>query len=270
MKPPVKKTLAWLLNTIPRPWLIRISQPVMKITSLLFRGNKVECPVCGGRFSRSLPYGYNKVRKGVLCPRCFSLERHRLLWLYLKNKTGFFTDPFKVLHVAPEQCFYSRFRKLGNLDYTTADLESPLADVKLDIQQMPLADNTFDVVICNHVLEHVPDDRKAMREILRILKPGGYGIMQVPMDMTLEKTYEDPSITDPHEREVHFRQKDHYRLYGRDYTERLKECGFIIHEPNYTDELDHQTIQWYRLPENEMLKGFYKKKSQESEIRNQE
>jgi SAM-dependent methyltransferase len=269
MNPLVKKAIALLLNTIPRPWLIRISHPVMKITSILFLGNKVECPVCGGRFSRFLPYGYNKVRKGVLCPRCFSLERHRLLWLYLKNKTVFFTDPLKVLHVAPEQCFYSRFRKLGNLDYTTADLESPLADVKLDIQQMPLADNTFDVVICNHVLEHVPDDRKAMREILRVLKPGGYGIMQVPMEMTLEKTYEDPAIVDPHEREVHFRQKDHYRLYGRDYIERIRECGFRISEPNYSDELDQQTIQRYRLPENEILMRFYKK-SQESGTRNKE
>ena len=276
MNPPMKTAIALLLNTIPRPWLIRISRPVMKITSLLFLGNKVECPICGGRFSKFLPYGYNRVRKGVLCPRCFSLERHRLLWLYLKNKTGFFTDPLNVLHVAPEQCFYSRFRKLDNLDYTTADLESPLADVKLDIQQMPLADDTFDVVICNHVLEHVPDDRKAMREILRVLKPGGYGIMQVPMELTLEKTYEDAAIVDPHEREVHFRQKDHYRLYGRDYTERIKECGFRISEPNYSDELDPKTIQRYRLPENEILMGFYKKsqesgvKSQESGVRNQE
>jgi len=254
----MKKAIALLLNTIPRPWLIRLSRPVMKITSLLFYGNKVECPVCGGRFSKLLPYGYNKVRQGVLCPRCFSLERHRLLWLYLKNKTGFFSDPLKVLHVAPEQCFYSRFRKLGNLDYTTADLESPLADLKLDIQQMPLANDTYDVVICNHVLEHVADDRKAMREILRVLKSGGYAIMQVPMELTLEKTHEDPAIVDPRERAVHFRQKDHYRLYGRDFTERIKECGFIISGPDYAGELDQQTRQRYSLPEYEPMMAFYK------------
>ena len=123
---------------------------------------------------------------------------------------------------------------------------------------MSIDDGLFDIVLCNHVLEHVTDDRKAMREILRVLKPGGYGIMQVPMELTLEKTYEDPSIVDPHEREVHFRQKDHYRLYGRDYTQRLKECGFRIGEPNYPDELDQQTIQRYRLPENEILMAFFK------------
>jgi len=255
----MKKALALLLNTLPRPWLIRLSRPVMKITSVLFYGNKVECPVCGGRFSRLLPYGYNVIRKGVLCPRCFSLERHRLLWLFLKNRTCFFSDPLKVLHVAPEQCFYKRFRRLDNLEYTTADLESPLADVKLDIQQMPFDDNTFDVVICNHVLEHVQDDRRAMREILRVLKPGGFGIMQVPMDMSVEKTHEDPSITDPLEREKHFRQKDHYRFYGRDYLERIKETGFYIQNSNYLDQLDEETIQRFRLPRDEYMMAFWKK-----------
>jgi len=254
----MKKAVAILLNAIPRPWLIRLSRPMMKITPLLFYGKKVECPICGGRFSRFMPYGYNIVRKNALCPRCFSLERHRLLWLFLKNKTLFFSDSLKVLHVAPEQCFYDRFRKLDNIDYTTADLESPLADIKLDIQKMPFEDNLFDVVICNHVLEHVPDDKRAMREIFRVLKPGGFGILQVPMDISKEKTHEDPSIVDPHEREVHFRQKDHYRLYGRDYLERIKEAGFSIREGNYIVQLDKQTIERYRLPEDEYMMAFYK------------
>jgi SAM-dependent methyltransferase len=254
----MKRVIALLLNTIPRPWLIRLSWPVMKITSLCFYGDKVECPVCGGKFSRLLPYGYNTIRAGVLCPRCFSLERHRLLWLFLKNKTSFFTDRLKVLHIAPEQCFLTRFRKLTNLDYTTADLESPLADIKLDVQQMPFADNVFDVVICNHVLEHVPDDRQAIREILRVLKPGGFAILQVPMDMEMEKTYEDPSVTTTAAREKHFRQKDHYRLYGRDYLERLKENGFRITDSNYIGQLDKRIMQYNRLPGNEYMMAFYK------------
>ncbi len=254
----MKRTVALLLNIIPRPWLIRLSQPVMFFTSVLFRGRKVECPVCGGSFSRFLPYGYNNVRQGVLCPGCFSLERHRLLWLFLKNKTGFFTDSLKVLHIAPEQCFYHRFRKMKNIIYTTADLNSPLADIKLDVQKMPIDENTFDIVICNHVLEHVPDDRKAMREILRVLKPGGFAILQVPMDMTLETTYENPDIITPEEREIHFRQKDHLRLYGRDYLQRIEECGFYVRDGNYLEQLDDAVIQKYRLPSDEYMMAFYK------------
>jgi SAM-dependent methyltransferase len=254
----MKRLVAVLLNIIPRPWLIRLSQPVMFLTSVLFRGKKVECPVCGGSFSRFLPYGYNKVRQGVLCPGCFSLERHRLLWLFLKNKTSFFHDRLKVLHIAPEQCFYHRFRNMNNIEYITADLNSPLADVKLDVQCIPFNDNLFDVVICNHVLEHVRDDRKAMCEILRILKAGGFAILQVPMDITLETTYENPDIVTPKEREIHFRQKDHFRLYGRDYLQRLKECGFVLHDTNYLDQLDDAVIQKYRLPRDEYMMAFYK------------
>jgi SAM-dependent methyltransferase len=148
---------------------------------------------------------------------------------------------------------------MDNLDYTTADLESPLADVKLDIQHVPFDKDTFDVVICNHVLEHVPDDRQAMREIYRILKPGGFAILQVPMDPGLDKTYEDPSILAPRDREKHFRQKDHYRLYGRDYPERLKEAGFQFTGNNYIYEIENETIERYRLPSEEYMMACHKR-----------
>ena len=143
-----------------------------------------------------------------MCPGCLALERHRLLWLYLNEKTSFFTQENKVLHIAPEQCFHDKFKKLENLDYKTADLESPLADYLCDVQNMPFEENHYDVVICNHVLEHVPDDIKAMKEILRILKPGGYAILQVPADFSRDKTFEDDSITDRKERTRIFGQYD--------------------------------------------------------------
>ena len=230
----------------------------MRFIAVLYRGDRVECPVCGGRFRKFLPYGYNQVRKNVLCPKCLSLERHRLLWLFLRNRTEFFTARLKVLHVAPEQCFFKTFRNMKNLVYLTADLESPLADIKMDIQDMPFPENEFDVIICNHVLEHVPDDRKAMHEIFRVLKKGGFAVLQVPTNYGAEHTYEDPSITDPAEREKHFRQKDHYRLYGKDYLQRLSECGFQVTGENYLSQLSSQERERYRLPGNEFMYGYYK------------
>ncbi|MFO7369071.1 MAG: methyltransferase domain-containing protein [Bacteroidales bacterium] len=254
----MKKLIRFVLNHIPRPWLIRLSQVFMKFSAFFYRGDNVECPVCGGHFRKFMPYGYNIIRENALCPKCLALERHRLLWLFFKSRTGIFSDQLKVLHVAPEQCFHQRFRKLKNLTYVTADLESPLADVKLDVQHMPFGNDEFDVVICNHVLEHVPDDRKAMAEIYRVLKQGGYAILQVPLDYSSPKTYEDASITDPAEREKHFRQKDHYRMYGRDYLERLKEAGFLVREKNFLDTLSTEERKHYQLPEMEFMYGYYK------------
>jgi SAM-dependent methyltransferase len=243
----MKKVLPYIINKIPRPWLIRLSLISMQFVSVFYHGNKVECPVCGGHFRKFLPYGHNKVRDNVLCPKCFSLERHRLLWLFLKNKTGIFTESWRVLHIAPEQCFYKHFRKLENLQYTTADLESPIADVQIDVQSLPFDENTFDVVICNHVMEHVPDDRKAIGEIFRVLKRGGFAILQVPANYSMEETIEDPTITDPVEREKRFRQKDHYRFYGRDYLKKLEDAGFIIREKNYLLDLPREERELYRL-----------------------
>ncbi len=254
----MKKLVRFMLSHIPRPWLIRLSIFFMRIPAMFYHGNKVECPVCGGHFRKFMPYGYNNPRENALCPKCLSLERHRLMWLYLKNRTNFFSGDLKILHVAPEQCFYKIFRKMKNLKYITADLESPLADIKLDVQKMPFAANEFDMVICNHVLEHVPDDLKAMREILRILKPGGFAIMQVPTAYAMEVTYEDASITDPKERQEKFRQKDHYRLYGRDYLNRIREAGFVINEDNYLMSIPEEDRQRFRLPEMEFMYGYYK------------
>jgi len=254
----MKQLIRFMLSHIPRPWLIRFSMIFMRVSAVFYHGNNVECPVCGGRFRKLMPYGYNNVRESALCPNCLSLERHRLLWLYLQQRTGFFSDPQKVLHIAPEQCFYKRFRKMKNLIYITGDLESPLADVKLDIQDLPFEDAEFDVVLCNHVLEHVPDDHKAISEIYRVLKPGGFAIMQVPTDYSMEKTYENPAIIEPAEREKHFRQKDHYRLYGRDFLVRIAEAGFIIKEENFLFGLTQEQRNRFRLPAMEFMYGYYK------------
>ena len=141
--------------------------------SLFYLGNNFVCPVCNGHFRKFLPYGLNP-RPNAQCPRCGSLERHRLIWLYLQEKTNFFTAKLKVLHFAPERCFKNKFKSMPNLDYITADLDSPFADRKIDITDIPFEDETFDCVLCSHVLEHVLDDKKAIQEIYRILR-GGLG-----------------------------------------------------------------------------------------------
>ena len=250
------RSLSWFIKLLsrrlPRPMQIRLSYLFSWLIRFFFRGNKVECPVCERTFSSFLPFGV-KVRDNALCPTCLSLERHRLQWLYLKNETDFFKAPYKVLHVAPEQCFLKRFRALENLDYTTADLESPLADLHFDLHDIPLADNLYDYFICNHVLEHVEDDRKVMREVLRILKPGGKAIMQVPLDYELKETFEDSTITKPSDREKYFGQRDHLRLYGLDYPERLRKVGFIVEEIPYPILLGKDKASRYRLPEEEIL-----------------
>jgi predicted SAM-dependent methyltransferase len=214
----------------------------------------VECPVCSAKFRKFLPYGRKPPRENALCPNCLSLERHRLLWLYLQERSPFFTVSLKFLHIAPEICFIHRFNKLENIEYVTVDLESPLAQIKMDIHKIQFEKNTFDVVMCNHVLEHVENDIHAMKEIFRVLKSGGWAIMQVPfMGKNLEKTYEDESVRTPQEREKVFGQRDHVRIYGKDYPDRLRKAGFRVDEDRYVMELDKEKVVRYALPADEII-----------------
>lgn len=213
----------------------------------------MECPICEISYRKFLPYGRLNPRPNALCPDSLSLERHRLMWLYLKEKTTFFTEPHKLLHIAPELCFIDKFKAMENLDYTTADLESPLADVKMDVHHIPFEDNTFDVVFCNHVMEHVDDDIRAMSEIHRVLKPGGWAIIQSPQDYSRAETLEDPTITDPKERERIYWQSDHLRLFGMDYGKRLEQAGFQVTEDRFVMELPEETVKRYALPPKEII-----------------
>ncbi len=249
----MKKLFKIILNTIPRPLLIRLSYVARPLLAFFMKGNNFTDPIDEKSFKSFLPYGYGNQRNNVLSPSTLSLERHRLLWLYLKNETDFFTAEKKVLHFAPEQAFYKRFRKMSNLDYTTTDLNSPLADIKADICNLPFEDNEYDVILCNHVLEHIPDDTKAMQELYRVLKPGGMGIFQIPQDLTRKVTFEDDSITDKKERAKIFGQYDHVRVYGRDYFEKLKSIGFKIKEVDYTKILSKDDVAKYCLAKGEII-----------------
>lgn len=247
------KLFKFILNSVPRPLLIRFSYAAKPFLEFALRGKNYQDPIDGKWFRKFLPYGYAAQRENVLSPSTLSLERHRLLWLYLRNETRFFTERLKVLHFAPEQAFYRRFRKLDNLDYTTTDLNSPLADVKADICQLPFPDDIYDFILCNHVLEHIPDDTKAMNEIYRVLKPGGTAILQIPQDLSREETFEDDSITSPSERARIFGQYDHVRVYGRDYFDKLRKIGFDVQEINYASEFTSDEIDRYRIDREEII-----------------
>jgi len=254
----LKKLFKLILNIIPRPLLIRLSYVARPILAFFLKGNTYTDPIDGKSFKSFLSYGYGKQRDNVLSPSTLSLERHRLLWLYLQNETDFFSAKKSVLHFAPEQCFLKRFRALKNMDYTTTDLLSPIADVKADICNLPFKNDSYDVILCNHVLEHIPDDTKAIQELYRVLKPGGYGIFQIPQDLSRTTTFEDDSITDKKERAKIFGQYDHVRVYGYDYFNKLREAGFMVNEVDYTATLSAEAIKKYCLAKGEIIPVVYK------------
>jgi len=212
------------------------------IYAKIYSGKERYCPICNTSFRKFEKFGVVP-RQDARCVRCGALERHRLVWLYFKKMTDLFDGrPKKMLHVAPEKAFTNRLKKMLGEGYLTSDLFDPHAMVKMDITYIEYPDQYFDVIYCSHVLEHVQDDKKAMREFYRTLKSSGWAILIVPI--TTSVTFEDPTIVDPSERLRVFGQKDHVRKYGQDFVDRLREAGFKVEITNY-DEL---------VPSNEMIR----------------
>lgn len=245
--------MKWLLNFLPRPFLIQLSLIFRPFIKVFYRGDRFTDPIDGSSYRTFLPYGYNKLRLNALCPGTLSLERHRYLWLYLQRQTSFLEDQLNVLHVAPEQVFYTKFKQFKHWKYTTTDLHSPLADIKANICALPFQDNSFDLILCNHVLEHIPDDATAMKELFRVLKKGGTLIAQVPLNETAEVTFEDDSITDPIERTKIFGQYDHVRVYGMDYYTRLAQAGFKAEGIDFLESLSLEERERFALPKREKI-----------------
>ena len=229
-----------------RPALRRTIRP------LLHRGDAVQCPCCDGQFREFVQH---RTRPRAKCPRCASLERHRLLQLYIAERTELPDGHASVLHFAPEYELQRYLRERPGLRHRSADIDSPLADDRVDIMDLPYDDATFDVVICLHVLEHVPDDRRAMRELLRVLTPGGKAIVMCPIDARRETTLEDPSVTSPEDRDRVFGQFDHVRLYGRDFGDRLAEAGFDVRVESFLDELPAERVARHGLRRDQDLFG---------------
>ena len=238
---------------IPRKYRFKakyIYYQIRGLVALLYKGNKFVCPCCNGHFRKFFPYAG---KSNSQCPRCDSEERHRLLWLYLKNRTDllFYNNKIKLLHIGPEYCIQKLLLELPNVDYVSVDLNASLAMIKADITNIPFKNDSFDVIICLHVLEHIVEDQKAMKELYRVLKPGGWGILQSPIDSKRDRTFEDSKITSPEDRARIFGQRDHVRIYGLDYKERLEKAGFIVKVDSYVKELGENMIQKYGLMKEE-------------------
>ena len=249
----IKLFVGFLLRKIPRTFLQRTSRPIFKLISIFYLGNNVTCPICESNFRKFFPYG-RKVRDNALCTNCLSLERHRLIYIYLSRKTSILSGNNKILHIAPEACLIKKFKENSNIDYITADLISPLADIKMDIHKMPFKDENFDFVMCNHVLEHVDDDIRALEEIKRVLKKGGEGIIQVPFYYPVpEKTIEDKSVIKGSDREKLYGQSDHLRKYGKDYDKRLSSNGLKVLKIKTQEFLTHDEILRYGLDPKEEI-----------------
>lgn len=223
-------------------------RPLLK--AIIYFGNKVNCPCCDGNFRMYMPmFG----RSGAMCPVCGAMERHRLIWLYFINKTNLLYKSIRLLHFAPEDALSRKISALDNVKYFCGDLNSPKAKTIMDITNIPHKDETFDCLLCCHLLEHVTDDSKAIRELFRVLRYGGWALLQHPIDQTREKTFENPDIVTPEKRKKIFGQEDHVRIYGNDMKLSLEDAGFNVKVENYIKEFDGAMIFKYGLKRDELI-----------------
>ena len=235
-----------------KPWLASLKRWTAKKRRRWFR--KIgghHCPVCDRPVEKFLPAG-PKQRANARCPECGSVERHRLIWLYLRERTDLFDGRHRrLLHVAPERRLARLFRQAENLSYVSIDLKSHRAMAHMDLTRMAAQSDCFDVIFCSHVLEHIPDDRLAMRELRRVLRPDGFAILQVPIKG--EVTLEDPGVTSPEERFRLYGQDSHVRRYGRDYPERLRQAGFRVRLDRFAAELSTARARRFGLDRSEEI-----------------
>lgn len=233
----------WARAFIPLRYHYPIRQFSYDVRSLAYRGDTVYCPWCRGSFRTFLQYGVPiHPHLNTYCPRCNAFERHRLLRIYFEDRTQLLQTPCDLLHIAPEYMIQRAFRAIHGARYVSVDYDSSLAMMHADLTALPFSDDRFDFILCSHVLEHIPADRQAMAELFRVLRPGGWAMLPVPLDWTRADTLEDPRIIDPRERARVFGQSDHVRLYGRDYLERLAGVGFQVRVEAYAATLGPEVV----------------------------
>ncbi len=225
---------------VPREQRQRLREAARRVRH---HGRARWCPVCGAKVSRFLA-NPRTGRPDSVCPVCGSQERHRATWPFLCAQTPLAKPPLRMLHVAPERCFERLLRRTPGLDYVTMDRDKEHVMVRTDLTNLVFDDAEFDLVVCNHVLEHVPDDRAAMEELFRVLRPGGCAVVTVPgpdpalgFPARLERTVEDPAAADPEARRRRFGHPEHVRQYGLDLRDRLAAAGFRVDYVEYGRDL---------------------------------
>jgi len=260
----MKKIKKFIKKMVPKKYHRKILFLYNYLRSLFLFGFKYHCNFCNGHFRKLLQVGLkndiaiNLIGGGLrysLCPRCHSSDRERLVYWYIVNKTNILHSQkmIRLLHIAPEKNLQKVLKTFGKIKYISGDLNPLVADRKIDITDINFENGYFDFIICNHVLEHIVNDQKAMRELFRVLRPKGFAILQVPISKNAKETFEDFSITLPEEREKHFGQKDHVRIYGQDYKKRLESVGFKVNLYDIKKDLSIQDIKRFGFNESEIL-----------------
>lgn len=192
--------------------------------AIVFKGRTFYCPVCQNHVSKFFAWGFHP---NIWCHVCTSFDRHRFAWLFFERKTNLFDgQPRIMLHVAPEPAFERKFKQVSNLEYITADIMDPHVTVRMDVTNIDYASDTFDIIYCSHVLEHVPHPKRAVQEFQRVLRPNGWAAVAVPIHQ--RPTIGDPSVASPREREKLFGQHDHFWRFGPDFVDMLEEAGFVV------------------------------------------
>ena len=239
-------------NSIQKTRLLNI-EAMLKNIHFNIIADRSFCPLCDSELPTFIPGGVNNARENALCPKCGSLERNRAAYLFLKEETNIFSKNIKMLHFAPERLLSEIFRKKENIDYLPVDINPNMPGVKekMDIQDIKYPDNTFDLIYCSHVLEHVPNDKKALEELYRVLKPNGKAIIQVPLNRNFKETFEDESFNTPELRLKHYGQSDHVRFYGLDFQKKLENAGFKASN-EYVGSMDRKSQKKYGF-ENDNL-----------------
>ncbi len=259
-------------SILPKSTVRSVRNLIQRYQAFRLRGDAYHCPFCNHKFSAMLPAGEKHeiiqekkiigagYRENALCPRCYSTDRDRLLYLYLSRKTNIERQEYSILHIAPEKSLKNYLKSFSQLHYEAGDkfdegYENAYYDqdvMHVDLLDINKPDHSVDIVICNHVLEHIENDRQAMSEIYRIMRIGGWGILQVPISPILESTFEQPT-TSPQEREHLFGQKDHVRLYGKDYKERLESIGFRVSTIHMNEVIPTEKMKIYGINPDELI-----------------